>query len=324
MADLYTTLGVQRGASEADIKKAYRKLAKELHPDRNKDDAKAAERFKQVSAAYAILSDKDKRAQYDRGEIDEGGNQRAPFGFGGGGGGGFGGGGARGFNPGQGAGGFEFGGDAGDIFSELFGRAQRGGGMGGGFAGFGGEDPRMRQRAPQKGADVAYRLAVPFEAAATLETQRISLQNGKTLDLKLPPGFEGGRQMRLAGQGQAGPGGAGDALVTLDIAPHRFFTREGDNIRLDLPIRLDEAVLGAKVKVPTADGPVMVSVPPGSTSGKVLRLRGRGFTRADKTRGDQLVTLNVDLPAEDAELRAFAERWAGDKGRNPRASLGVD
>ena len=318
MADLYSTLGVQRGASDADIKKAYRKLAKELHPDRNKDNAKAADRFKNVSAAYAILSDKDKRAQYDRGEIDDGGNQRAPFGFGGGGGSG----GARGFNPGQGAGGFEFGGDAGDIFSELFGRARGGGvgGMGGGF----GDDPRMRQRAPQKGADVAYRLAVPFEAAASLEPQRITLQNGKTLDLKLPPGFEGGRQMRLAGQGQAGPGGAGDALVTLDIAPHRFFVREGDNIRLDLPVRLDEAVLGAKVKVPTADGPVMVAVPAGSSSGKVLRLRGRGFTRADKTRGDQLVTLVVDLPADDAELRAFAERWAGDKGRNPRASLGVD
>ena len=310
MADLYTTLGVQRGATDADVKKAYRKLAKELHPDRNKDNARAAERFKDVSAAYAILSDKDKRAQYDRGEIGDDGAQKAPFGFGGGRPGG------GGFNPGQG-GGFEFGGDAADIFSELFGG--RRGGMGGGF----GQDPRMR-RAPQKGADVAYRLAVPFEAAATLETQRITLQNGKTLDLKLPAGFEGGRQMRLAGQGQAGPGGAGDALVTLDIAPHRFFTRDGDNIRLDLPVRLDEAVLGAKVKVPTADGPVMVNVPAGSTSGKVLRLRERGFTRADRTRGDQLVTLIVDLPSEDAELRAFAERWGGDRGRNPRASLGVD
>jgi DnaJ-class molecular chaperone len=195
--------------------------------------------------------------------------------------------------------------------------------MGGGFQGFG-DDPRMHQRAPQKGPDVAYRLSVPFEDAATLSTQRISLRNGKTLDLKLPAGFESGRQMRLGGQGQAGPGGAGDAIVTLDIAPHRFFTREGDNIRLDLPVRLDEAVLGAKVKVPTADGPVMVNVPAGSTSGKTLRLRERGFTRADKTRGDQLITLIVDLPPEDAELRAFAERWKADRGRNPRASLGVD
>lgn len=310
MADLYTTLGVQRGASDAEVKKAYRKLAKELHPDRNKDNAKASERFKEVSSAYAILSDKDKRAQYDRGEIGDDGAQRAPFGFGGAGGGRGAGG---GFNPSQG-GGFDFGGDPADIFSELFGRRS-------GASPF--TDPRMR-RAPSKGADVAYRLAVPFEAAATLETQRISLQNGKTLDLKLPPGFESGRQMRLAGQGQAGPGGAGDAIVTLDIASHRFFTRDGDNIRLDLPIRLDEAVLGAKIKVPTADGPVMVAVPAGSTSGKVLRLRERGFTRADKTRGDQLVTLIVDLPAGDAELRAFAERWVGDRGRNPRASLGVD
>jgi DnaJ-class molecular chaperone len=322
MSDLYSTLGVARGAGDDEIKKAYRKLAKELHPDRNKDNPKAAERFKDVSAAYAILSDKDKRAQYDRGEIDESGQQKAPFGFGTGGGaytrsGGPGG----GFGGGSG-GGFEFSGDPSDLFSELFGRA-RGGRPGGGGFGFDFDDLRSRRPAP-KGADVAYRLSVPFEAAAKLEPQRITLRNGKTIDLKLPAGFASGRQVRLAGQGEVGPGGAGDALVTLEIAAHRFFVRDGDDVRLDLPVRLGEAVLGAKVKVPTVDGPVMLAIPAGSSSGKVLRLRGKGFTRTDKSRGDQFVTLLVDLPGDDAELRAFAERWTNDKARNPRAGLGVD
>lgn len=324
MKDLYSILGVARGAGDAEIKKAYRKLAKELHPDRNKDNPKAAERFKEVSAAYAILSDKDKRAQYDRGEIDESGNQKAPFGFGGAGGGytrtGAPGG---GFGGGTGGAGFEFSGDPSDLFSELFGRGRARPGSGGGGFGFDFDELRSRRPAP-KGADVAYRLSVPFEAAAKLEPQRISLRNGKTLDLKLPAGFASGRQLRLAGQGEAGAGGAGDALVTLEIAPHRFFTRDGDDVRMNLPVRLDEAILGAKIKVPTVDGPVMFGVPAGSTSGKVLRLRGKGFTRADKTRGDQFVTLLVDVPADDAELRAFAERWSGDKTRNPRAGLGVD
>jgi len=306
MADLYSVLGVARGASDADVKKAYRKLAKEFHPDRNKDNPKAADRFREVSAAYAILSDPDKRAQYDRGEIDASGQPKAPFGFGG--------------APGGGSGGYEFSGDASDLFSELFGRAR--GGRGG--FGFDFDDLTRRTRSAPKGADVAYRLSVPFEEAARLEPQRVTLRNGKTVDLKLPAGFENGRQLRLAGQGEAGPGGPGDALVTLEIAPHRFFTRDGDHVRLDLPVRLDEAVLGAKVKVPTVDGPVMVGVPAGSTSGRVLRLRGKGFTKADKSRGDQFVTLLVDLPADDPELRAFAERWAGGEARNPRAGLGVD
>ena len=312
MADLYSKLGVARGADEAAIKKAYRKLAKELHPDKNKDNPKALERFKDVSAAYAILSDTAKRGQYDRGEIDESGNPKS-FGFGGGGGGGnpFGGGASR---P-QG-GGFEFGADAGDLFSELFGRGQRG-------AGFDFNDLRGRgPRTQPKGADVSYRLNVPFEAAARLDPQRISLRNGKTLDLKLPAGFTAEKPLRMTGQGDAGPGGAGDAIITLEIAPHRYFVRDGDNVRLELPVRLDEAVLGGKVKVPTVDGAVMLGIPPGSSSGKVLRLKGKGFTRPDKTRGDQLVTLSVDLPADDAELRAFAERWESDKSRNPRAALG--
>jgi DnaJ-class molecular chaperone len=170
---------------------------------------------------------------------------------------------------------------------------------------------------------VAYRLQVPFEDAAALKPQRVTLASGKTIEIKLPNGVETGTQRRLAGQGEQGPGGAGDATVTIEITPHRFYTRDGNDIRLDLPVRLDEAVLGAKVKVPTADGAVMLTVPPGSSSGKVLRLKGKGFHREDGTRGDQLVTLIVDLPADDPALAAFAESWESGKARNPRAALGV-
>jgi DnaJ-class molecular chaperone len=321
MADPYSTLGVARGASEADIKKAYRKLAKELHPDRNKDNPKASERFSKVTQAYDILTDKDKRAQYDRGEIDEDGNPRMPFGFGGGGG----------RSPGgspdfRGPNGerFEFSdgaeaGDLSDLFEGLFGglggRRGRAGGGANPFSGFG------RGAPPQKGADVAYRLEVSFEDAARLADQRVTLQSGKTLDIKLPAGVEDGAKMRLAGQGQAGPGGHGDALLTIIVKPHRFFRREGDNIRLELPVTLDEAVLGAKVRVPTVDGPVMLSVPKGSSSGKVLRLKGKGFTAKSGQRGDQLVTLMIDLPTDDAKLAGFAADWRD--ARNVRAGLGV-
>jgi DnaJ-class molecular chaperone len=301
--DLYQQLGIKRGASDADIKKAYRSLAKQLHPDRNKDNPKAAERFAKVTQAYDILSDKDRRARYDRGEIDEEGNPRMPFG------GGFGGG-AAGPRPGQrGPGGFEgFGGgfdpataDLSDLFEGLFGAAT-GGSRRGGFEGFG-----RRGRAPQKGADVAYRLKVPFIDAATQKTQRVTLSSGKTVDLKLPNGVDTGTRIRLSGQGQPGPGGKGDAIVTIEIATHPFFTRDGNDIRLTLPISLKEAVLGAKVKVPTPEGPVMLTVPRGSSSGKVLRLKGRGFADKSGKRGDQLVT--------------FVAGWDG--AGNPRAGLGV-
>jgi DnaJ-class molecular chaperone len=318
--DLYQRLGLKRGASEAEIKKAYRSLAKQLHPDRNKDNPKAAERFAQVTAAYDLLSDKDKRARYDRGEIDEDGNPKMPFG-----GGGFGGysRGPGGPQPGAGPEGFEnfnFGGadpaDLSDLFEGLFGAAGAARGRAGGPFG------NFRQRAqPQKGADVAYRLKVSFDDAVGLKPQRITLADGKTIDLKLPPGLEDGTKIRLAGKGQEGPAGRGDAIVTIEVAPHRFFRREGTNIRLDLPVTLKEAVLGAKVKVPTPEGPVMLTIPKGTTSGKVLRLKGRGFTAKDGKRGDQLVAVEIDLPAQDAELQKFAEGWSG--GGNPRASLGV-
>jgi DnaJ-class molecular chaperone len=156
-----------------------------------------------------------------------------------------------------------------------------------------------------------------------MKEQRVQLRSGKTLDIKLPRGAEDGTKIRLAGQGEAGPGGNGDAIITIALRPHPFFTRDGDAIRLDLPISLDEAVLGGRVKVPTVDGPVMLNVPAGSTSGKTLRLKGRGFTGKAGTRGDQLVTLMVDVPGGDEELTAFLESWSG-KGRgNPRAALGV-
>jgi DnaJ-class molecular chaperone len=187
---------------------------------------------------------------------------------------------------------------------------------GGPFSGFG-----RRPRSAQKGADIAYRLKIPFEDAVALKPQRITLADGKTIDLKLPQGLEDGTRIRLAGKGEEGPGGRGDAIVTIEIAPHRFYTREGTNIRLELPVTLKEAVLGAKVKVPTPDGPVMLSIPKGTTSGKVLRLKGRGFVAKDGKRGDQLVAVEIDVPAEDPALQKFVEGWKAPA--NPRAKLGV-
>ncbi|MET4896281.1 DnaJ C-terminal domain-containing protein [Sphingomonadaceae bacterium jetA1] len=312
MADPYQTLGVGRTASEADIKKAYRKLAKELHPDRNKDNPKASEKFSQVTNAYDLLNDKEKRARFDRGEIDGDGNPTSPFGYGGG----------AGPRPGAGGGGFrqqfDFGGegaDMSDIFEGMFGGAGRGG-FNGGFGGFGGG-----RRAAQKGANLAYALKVPFTDAATLSPQRVTLGDGKTIDLKLPAGVESGTQMRLGGKGEPGPGGAGDAIVTIEVGPHAFFTRDGDDVRLDLPISLTEAVLGGKVKVPTVERPVMLTVPKGTTSGRTLRLKGKGFHRKEGGRGDQLITLVIDIPADDAALQRFAAEWTDE--RNPRAALGV-
>ena len=298
-ADPYSILGVARGASGKDIKSAYRKLAKELHPDTNQDNPRAAERFSEVSGAYDLLSDSQKRAQFDRGEIDADGNPAMPFGYGGGG-----------PRAGRGFGGGETI-DLGDIFGGLF----------GGGGGFGGAGARGPGRAPPRGANVQYRLNVAFADAATRADQRITLSDGKTIDLKLPAALEDGTQVRLAGKGEAGPGGNGDALETLHIQPHAFFRRDGDNIRLDLPVSLDEAVGGAKVKVPTVEGAVMLTIAPASSSGKVLRLKGRGFARKDGSRGDQLVTLEIVLPEGDAELARRLEGWRDE--RPLRARLGV-
>ena len=314
MRDPYQVLGVARSASDADIKKAYRKLAKENHPDRNADNAKKLEVFKEANSAYEMLSDPEKKGRFDRGEIGADGNPTSPFA----GGGGFGG--RPGSDPFARAqrpqsGGFDFAGGADDIFSELFGGGRSPFGNGGGGSSGGGF------RTQQKGADVGYRLTVPFEDAANLTPQRVALKGGKTVELKLPPGFEPGRQLRMAGQGEAGPGGNGDALVRLEVGRHRFFVRDGDDIRLDLPITLTEAMRGAKVRMPTTGGPVTLTVPAGTSSGKVFRLKGRGFSRTDGSRGDQLVTVMIDVPADDAALRQFAEGWTD--AREVRRELGV-
>jgi DnaJ-class molecular chaperone len=299
MRDPYTVLGVPRSASEADIKKAFRKLAKDNHPDRNADDPKAMERFKEANAAYELLSDAVKRGQFDRGEIGPDGQPINPFAGGGyGGGGGFN---PRDFGGGGRSGGFDFAQGADDLFAELFGG--RSGGMGSGMGG--GRGFRTQVRGP----DVAYRLTVPFEDAVALKPQRVVLKSGQAIEIKLPAGLESGKQMRLAGKGEPGPGGPGDAIVTIEIAPHRVLVRDGDDVRLTLPIKLDEAVLGAKVLMPTAEGKVTLTIPPGTTSGRMFRLKGRGFRRIDGTRGDQLVTVQIDLPADHAGLKAFAENY---------------
>ena len=308
-----------RGASEADIKKAYRKLAKELHPDRTRTIPRRPSASPKVTQAYDILTDKDKRAQFDRGEIDEDGNprdavrlrrrrRRRP----GGGGGGF-----RGPNGEP----FEFGGgeaaDLSDLFEGLFGGAAAAAAA-----------AVRRLRPAQRAAAEGRRRRLPARRAvrgrgARSSGQRITLGSGKTLDLKLPPGVEDGTKIRLAGQGQPGPAGNGDAIVTIAIKPHRFFRATATISGSTCRSRLDEAVLGAKVRVPTVDGPVMLSVPKGSSSGKVLRLKGKGFTGKDGQRGDQLVTLMVDVP-DDAGARQPSSKAGAARGKaNPRAGLGV-
>ncbi|AUX68472.1 molecular chaperone DnaJ [Porphyrobacter sp. HT-58-2] len=325
MRDPYSTLGVPRTASEADIKSAYRKLAKELHPDRNKDNPKAAEKFSEVTRAYDLLSDKAKRAQFDRGEIDAEGNPANPFagmgarpGY------------SRGGAYGGGPGGGDFGGfgaddvDLGDLFEGLFGgraRQQQPPPR----RGFGRQPPPPP---PKRGADIQYRLAVPFVEAAAGRDQRITLADGKAINLKLPAGVEDGTMMRLKDKGHPGPGGHGDGIVMVEVGSHPFFRRDGDNIRMDLPITLDEAVRGAKVKCPTVDGAVMLTIKPGSSGGTVLRLGGKGWTKkAGKTvdgkpeRGDQLVTLEIQLPADLAALEERLEGWV-DIAR-PREKFGL-
>lgn len=331
MADPYSILGVPRSASEKDVKSAYRKLAKELHPDRNKDNPAASEKFSDATKAYDLLSDKAKRAQFDRGEIDMDGNPRSPFGQGGFGGGGF----ARG-RPGAGPGGGsgsqggfrpeDFGGfgggddgELGDLFEGLFGR--RGGPDPRAAGGFGGG--RRPPPPPRKGTDIKYRLRVPFVDAATRKDQRITLADGKTIDLKLPAGVEDGTTMRLKGKGEQGPPGsgavAGDGIVEITVDAHANYRRDGDNIRLDVPIGVDEAVRGAKVKVPTVDGPVMLTIKPGMSGGTTMRLKGRGWPKKSAGRGDQLVTLKIQLPADAGPLSDKIEGW--DDPTDHRADL---
>ncbi|TRD11424.1 J domain-containing protein [Erythrobacter insulae] len=335
MNDPYGTLGVARTASEQEIKSAYRKLAKEFHPDKNSGNPKAAEKFSDATKAYDLLSDKQKRAQFDRGEIDAEGNPLNPFG---GMGGGFGrGGSARGGygGGGQPGGGFrdpEFGGftpddmDLGDLFEGLFGGGRaRPAGNAGGRRGFGQRPPPPPKK---RGADIQYRLAVPFVDAAAGNDQRITLADGKAISLKLPGGVEDGTQMRLKGKGHKGPGGDGDGIVIVEIGSHPFFRRDGDNIRMDLPLTLDEAINGAKVKCPTVDGPVMLTIKPGTNGGTVMRLAGKGWTRrgaksasGEAKRGDQLVTLEIQLPDDLGDLKTRLGDWQDDA--KPREKFGL-
>ncbi len=318
MQDPYSTLGLSKGADDKAIKSAYRKLAKELHPDRNTDNPKAAERFSDVTKAYDLLSDKEKRAAFDRGEIDAEGNPSHPFG-----GGGFGGGHPGGGHPG----GFEFDGnvDLGDILGGIFGGGSRGAGgrrsggpFGGGargggdpFGGFGGGQQRTRS-APPKGANVTYNHLVSFIDAATLEPQRITLGDGKTVEFKLPAGVTKGQQIRIPGKGQSGPGGNGDAMIKIDIGKHPHFDRDGDNIRLELPVSLKEALTGAKLRVPTVDGAVMLTIPKGIQGGTTMRLKGKGFSSKGGGRGDQLVTIMIRLPQDDDVREKIVDMLADD------------
>ena len=296
--DPYKELGVAKGASADEIKKAFRKLAKELHPDKNPGDKVSEERFKRITAAFDLLGDAEKRAKYDRGEIDADGREqfRAPPG-GGGRSGGFG-----GFGGSGGRGGFE------DIdLEELFG-AFGGGGRTAGRGGFGGG----------KGQDVRATLDISLEDAIAGTTRRIQFSDGRMLDVAIPKGASEGQVIRLKGQGAPGRGGqAGDALIELKIQPHPVFKRDGADLTMDLAVSVPDAVLGGKIQVPTPEGAVMMTIPKGSNSGKVLRLKGRGAYVGGK-RGDLLAKLAVTLPeTPDDELIRFATEWRDKRPYKP-------
>jgi DnaJ-class molecular chaperone len=300
--DPYQELGVARGASQDDVRKAFRKLAKQLHPDKNPGDKPAEERFKRVSAAFDILGDPEKRAKFDRGEIDADGRE-SMRGYGGGPGGSQGGPFQRG-GFGQGGGQRFEGADFDEILSEVFGGR-------GGARGFGGGG---------RGQDVRAKLEIDLEEAIRGGPKRIVFPDGRTLDVTIPKGAAEGQTLRLKGQGQPGRAGAGDALVELSIRAHPLYRREGADLHMDLPISLPDAVLGAKVDAPTPEGVVSLTVPKGSSSGAVLRLKGRGAVdAATARRGDLFAKLMIALPdAPDPELERFAERFRSERPYTPR------
>lgn len=300
--DPYLELGVSRTASAAEIRKAFHKLAKQHHPDANKGDKKSEEKFKQVSAAFDILGDVDKRKKFDAGEIDADGRETMRGGFGGGGGNPFGagfGGRARGGGMGGGEG-PEI--DLNDLFGDILGRNRgAGAGAGGGFGGGG---------FAAKGADVRARLDIDLEEAIKGGKKRVAFSDGRTIDVTIPTGAQEGQTLRLKGQGSPGRGGQGDAMIELAIKPHPIYRPENGALVMDLPVSVPDAVLGGKVEAPTPDGPVTLSIPKGSNSGAKLRLKGRGLADAKGHRGDLFARLVVTLPeGPDAELEKFAETW---------------
>ena len=297
MKDPYSVLGVAKSSTDAELKKAYRTLAKKLHPDINSGDEKIAERFKEVSAAYALLRDKDLRARYDRGEINPDGSEKGFAGEGGFGGG------FRG-QPGGGAR-FGEGFDPEDIFASIFGGGRR-----------------QHQPRRQKGQDKNYRLRVDFLDAIKGGKKELTLEQGRTLNVTIPENVREGQKIRLKGQGGEGTHGGpnGDAIIEIMINKHKFFTCEGNDIHLDLPITLEEAVMGQKVNIPTIDGKVTMTIPKGSSSGKIMRLKGKGAADSkSKKRGDQYVKLQIMLPPEpDDALEKSIKKWAKNRDQNVR------
>lgn len=299
MRDPYEVLGVGHTASADDLKKTYRKLAKTLHPDLNPGDKAAEAKFKDVTAAYDLLSDPEKRARFDAGEIDASGAERPrqPY--------------FRDFATGHeghaytnGSGFADFA-DADDAFAELLRRAQQ-------------------ARANQRGADHRYRLPISFVESIVGGAKRLTLPEGGTLDVTIPAGMVDGQTLRLKGKGApgTGTGGLGDAFIEVEVLPDRRFTRDGDDIRLEVPVSLSEAVLGGRIRVPTPTGEVMMSVPEGSNTGTTLRLKGQGAPRRGGGRGDEFVTLKVVLPkGPDPELVAFLSGWDKGKEFNPREDV---
>ena len=298
--DPYKVLGVAKTASKDEIRKAYRKLAKKYHPDVNPGDARAEAKFKEASAAFALLNNAEERARYDRGEIDASGNPTAPQGFGGHE--------AHGYPGGFAPGGFE---DISDILSDLFGAQQRGG---------------RRQSFAFRGDDIRYTLSVSFLEAVNGATKQVHMADGKQLKITIPAGTSPGDLLRLRGQGRPGTGGGppGDAIVEIKVSKHPFFKREGKTIRLDLPVTLSEALNGGKVPVPTPGGSVTLTIPANTSSGKVLRLKGKGVPSRKGKAGDLLVRLMIALPPKtDAELKKCIGQWAEKNSYNPRQDLGV-
>jgi DnaJ-class molecular chaperone len=305
MRDPYQVLGVAKTASEAEIKKAFRSLAKKHHPDTHPGDETAKKRFQEISAAYDIVGDKEKRAKFDSGEIDASGNP-------------------RGFDPR--AGGFRgnpFGGGHENADREFhFSWNDQGGGGDQGFsaedifAEFMGGRGRGRANRPARGEDFAVAITASFGESVVGGTRRIVLTNGEQIDVKIPPGLKDGQQIRVKGRGGAGRNGgpSGDVLIQVTVAPHPYLTRDGNDLRMDLPVTLKEAVLGAKVPVPTLSGTVNLSIPANSNSGAVLRLKGKGVpAHAGEAVGDLYVRLVVALPDRpDAELKRFVEGWQSD------------